>query len=158
MSAFVVGKDHINAMLLSAQHLKYGGRGLTWYHNGEHHELNNDNANQVGQMLLDECIKSVCYRYDDSEITDLPGRTNAEWLIPFEFKYTHRMPKPLEAISITKCYAYQTCEHPEWEASEAKSFCDALIGEKISELPGYDDAPWEWEDPEYENSNLIRVV
>lgn len=157
MSAFVVSKSHINAMLLTAMCLKYGRRGLTWYHNGEHHELNNDNADQVGQMLLDECVKSMSHRYDD-EITDLPGHTNAEWLIPFKLKYLHRTPKPLEAIKITKCYMYQSCEHPEWEDSEAKTFCEALISSKISELPEYDNAPWEWEDAEYQKQSLTRLV
>lgn len=158
MSAFVVNKSHINAMLLSALNLKYGGRGLTWYHNGEHKELNELNANQVGQMLLDECVKSVCSRYDDSEMTDLPGSINAEWLIPFEFHYVQRIPKPLEALSITGCYKYQSCEHPEWEASEAHTFCQSLISHKIGELPGYDDAPWEWDDPEYEKPALMRLL
>ncbi len=158
MSAFVVNKSHINAMLLSALHLKYGGRGLSWYHNGEHHQLNELNASQTGQMLLDENINSVGCRYEDSEITDLPGRTNAEWLIPFEFRFTHHIPKALEAIKITECYMYQSCEHSEWEASEAKTFCEALISHKISELPGYDDALWEWEDSDYEESNLIRLA
>ena len=152
MSAFVVPKSHINAMLLSVMDKRF-----TWYHDG-HKELNELTANRVGQMLLDENVKSVCCRYNDSEITDLPGRINAEWLIPFEFHYVHRVPKPLEAISIVRCYAYQSCEHPEWEASEAKAFCDALIACKIAELPGYDDAPWEWDDPEYESPALQRLV
>lgn len=152
MSAFIVNKSHINAMLLSVMFKRF-----SWYHNG-HKELNELNVNQVGQMLLDENVESVCHRYDDSEITDLPGRTNAEWLIPFEFHYTHRVPKPLESIKIARCYVYQSCEHPEWEASEAKAFCDTLIAHKITELPGYDDAPWEWGDPEYETPTLQRLV
>ena len=159
MSAFVVNKSHINAMLLSALSRRHGEGGIRWYHNNVHHKLTEENASEVGQILLDECVKSVCYRYDDSGITDLPGPINAEWLIPFKFKYLQRMPKAMEAISITRCYEYQSCEHPEWEASEAHKFCQALISSKIGELQGYDDAPWEWDDEEYYKSEgLIRLV
>ena len=42
--------------------------------------------------------------------------------------------KILAAIS---CYEYQACEHPEWLASEAKAFCDALRMHMIRMLPGY---------------------
>jgi len=157
MSAYVVNKSHINAMVLSAMHVRYGG-GLSWYHNGERHQLNELNANQVGQMLLDENVKSVCCRYDDSEMTDLPGRSDAEYLIPFQYHLVHNIPNALHTIAITKCYMYQSCEHPEWEQSEACTFCQALISNKIADLPGYDDAPWDWDDPEYNTPTLVRLI
>jgi len=158
MSAFVVNKSHINAMLLKALHPQYGGH-LSWYLNGQHHELTNDNIDQVGQMLLDENVKSVCCRYEDSEVTDLPGGVNADYLIPFKTKYLHRIPSALETIKLIHCYSYQSCEHPEWEISEAKAFCQSLESEAISQLPGYDDAPWEWEDLEYyETAGLTRLT
>ena len=153
MSAYIVTKAHINAMLNTWIHSRYGAR---WHHNGKWHELTTENANEVGQMLLDENIKSMLYRYEDSQVTDLPGRADAEYLIPFQHYWTHKTPTPLEAIKITHCYSYQACEHPSWGASEAKAYCDALEGAKISELPGYDDAPWDWTEPATEK--LIRIV
>ena len=33
-------------------------------------------------------------------------------------------------------------EHPGWERSQAKSFCDALQQRLITTLPGYTDGPW----------------
>ena len=157
MSAFVVNKSHINAIIQAG--LAVSDRPFTWYYNGETHTLTDDNASQVGQMLLDECVHSVCYRYEDDTIADLPGRTNAEWLIPFEYHFTHRRPTPLEALSIISCYEHQSCEHPEWETSEAKAFCSALRHCTISRLPGYDDAPWEWEDEDYyKEQTVIRLV
>ncbi|KKN76504.1 hypothetical protein LCGC14_0370130 [marine sediment metagenome] len=137
MSAYIVNKGHINAMLNSRIQSRYGAR---WYH-GEWHELTPINADAVGQMLLDENIKSVMSRYEDRTITDLPG--SAEYLIPFKHRFTE-VPSAIEAIKLTHCYEYQSCEHEEWEASEAKAFCSALIEDKIGELPGYDDAPWNW--------------
>jgi hypothetical protein len=41
------------------------------------------------------------------------------------------------------CLEYQSCEHPEWEASWAARFLDALRAQLIGCLEGYDDAEWE---------------
>ena len=153
MSAFVVDKAHINAMVRSGLSVQY--RPLHWYHEGQSHALNDDNTSEVGQMLLEECIKSVCHRYDDSEMTDLPGRTDAEYLIPFKFKLSYNPPTPVETLKLISCYEYQSCEHPAWGASEAKTFCDALRHATIGRLPGYDEAPWEW--TEWPQEMLRRI-
>ena len=157
MSAFIVNKSHINAMLLAALFNKY--ESLTWYHKGERRQLTQDNIEATGQMLLDENIKSVSYRYSDSPVTDLPGKIDADYLIPFKFKYLEHIPSPLETIKITECYEYQSCEHPDWETSEARAFCQALIDIKITALPGYDKAPSEWDDARYDKTEgLIRLI
>ena len=158
MSAFVVDKAHINAMIDAGLSVRY--RPMHWYPEGKEgsSSLTEINASEVGQMLLEECIKSVGYRYEDSKITDLPGRSDAEYLIPFQYHLVHNIPNALHTIAITKCYMYQSCEHPEWEQSEACTFCQALISNKIADLPGYDDAPWDWDDPEYNTPTLVRLI
>jgi hypothetical protein len=111
-------------------------------------------------MLLDENVKSVNYRYEGSPLTDLPGRIDAEWVVPFVFHFVTHIPKAMETIKMVNSLAYQSCEHTEWESSNAKAFCDALIHVKIGELPGYDDAKgWEWEDADYYAADRpIRLV
>ena len=162
MSAFIVNKSHINAIIAAGLNVQH--KPFTWYHKGEdgelkHHQLTSTNANEIGQMLLDECVNSVHYRYQDDTIVSLPGRTNAQWLIPFECKPFVKIPTKIVALSIINCYEYQSCEHPEWKDSLAKSFCQALKEITIRELPGYDNAPWEWEDQEYYKTNeLVRLV
>lgn len=145
MSAFIVEKSHINAMVQAglAAGRKYNS-SLRWYYNGEWKELDHETADEIGQMLLDENIKSVSHRYDDSPITDLPGRIDADYLLPFSHSPLSRVPTPVEALKITSCYEYQACEHSEWEASEAKAFCTALKENTIDMLSGYEEAPWEW--------------
>jgi len=131
-------------MIEAGLSVRYGP--LTWFHNKKTYILQDRVATKVGRMLLDECVKSVCYRYNDSEMTNLPGRTNAEWLIPFQYRAAGVRPNALEAMKITQCYVYQSCEHPEWKRSQAKVFCDTLIRCLINMLPGYDDAPWDWDE------------
>lgn len=152
MSAWVVSKAHINAMVHAGLHVQY--RPMHWYPKGKEgsSSLTDFNASEVGQMLLDECVKSVCYRYDDSEVTDLPGPTNAEWLIPFQYKHLINPPTLVEVLKMISCYEYQSCEHPEWEDSEAHCFCRALRKCTISRLPGYEEAPWGWDKVEPEST------
>ena len=150
MSAWVVSKAHINAMVDAGMHVHY--RPFHWYPKGgdvgKSPTLTQETADRVGQMLLDECIASVSYRYDEGYPTRLPGKTNAEHVIPFQYKPLMNPPTPVEVLKIISCYEYQSCEHPQWEDSEAHCFCRALRKSTIDRLPGYDEAPWGWEDKE----------
>ncbi len=155
MSAFVVDKAHINALVNAGLSLP-SRDNLTWYHDGKHHKLNCINVDEVGQMLLDENIKSVGHRYEDCEVTDLPGRVDAEYLIPFKHKLSYNPLPAVTVFSLINCYKYQCCETDEWEDSEAFAFCRQLEGQLIRNLPGYDDAPWEW--LEWPEEKLVRLV
>lgn len=148
MSAWVVSKAHINAMVHAGLSVRY--RPLTWYPKDKSGPkcLTYENASEIGQMLLRECIASVSYRYKDNELTNLPGVSDAEWMIPFQYKRMVNSPTLVEALKNISCYEYQSCEHPEWENSEAHCFCQALRHNTIDQLPGYDEAPWGWEDKE----------
>jgi len=158
MSAFIVNKSHINAMLQGAMAISQRYNTThRWHHNGEWHELTPENADEIGQMLLDENIKSVSYRYQDSSVTELPGQTDSEYLVPFQFHPMGKVPKPIELIKITRCYEYQACEHEEWETSEAKAFCDSVIDNAIGNLPGYDEALWEWEEI-LPSNKVVRLI
>src|SRR3989304_446422 len=99
---------------------------------------------ETGQMLLTENIRSVGHRYEDSEITELPGRVDCEYMIPYRYRVPARVPTAVETIKLVHCYRYQTCEHPGWEQSDAHGFCDALEAAAIDALPGYGEAPWRW--------------
>lgn len=166
MSAFVVSKEHIDAMVDSG--LRRGPYGpLRWSHNGERFELTQETASTVGSMLWTENVTSVEYRYSppDREVIygegwesdagfDLPGKYQLELIAPSvepievpewlsEYRFQSRPPrKPIEILKAIDCYEYQSCEHPEWEVSEAFAFCDALRRSLIGDLPGYDEAKW----------------
>lgn len=168
MSAFVVSKDHIDAMVQAG--LSGSSFKLTWRHDGEHHELTHANADQVGAMLWAENVASVEHRYSppgreaiygegwESEADfDLPGKyrveTIAPGVAPIEVPewiggYTFPLGRvkqlaPVAVLKAIDCFEYQSCEHPEWEGSEARAFCEALRDDMIGRLPGYSEADWE---------------
>jgi hypothetical protein len=132
MSAFVVDKAHIDLLLgagMRASHL------MSWKsYNRGYRRL--DNCDEVGQMLVDENVRSVMRRYPDTmDGRDLPGPVDAYWQRPYRFASPAGVDfvDALEAIDV---YEYQACEHPEWETSEARAFCDALRRGLTRMLPG----------------------
>ena len=147
MSAFIVDRNHIRYLVASALHVTtrmHPVKRFLWWHGEEWHELTPENATEVGQMLWDECIASVRFRYFDPEYPDdiLPGP------IDEDFTYLHQSPPGnfnpdlAQVFMAADCYDYQSCEHPSWEESSAKAFTSALRRETTQRLPGYDDALW----------------
>lgn len=145
MSAFIVGKEHIDVLITAAVRQRHGG--LSYYYPGPSGQLalyrvDYTNADEVGAMLLAENIKSVWARYPNEERDTLPGPIPT----PEPEAYIHR-DKILPAVAVLKalaCYEYQSCETgDEWRASRAHAFCDALRHAMIAMLPGYEDAAWE---------------
>jgi hypothetical protein len=59
-----------------------------------------------------------------------------------------KLPDAIQALKLIACYEYQSCEHPEWPKSDAKDFCDSLTRALVRVVPGYDAAPWEWNEQE----------
>lgn len=162
MSAFVVSKAHIDALVTAGLALPGRHGPLAWFwpevtpeeiryaeqrcalgiYQQRRHVLTGRTAGRVGAMLWAENQRSVNYCYDQDGLEE-----------PFEFR-----PLPgnlldtrvsVVVLKAVDCYEYQSCERPEWERSEAKAYCDALRAVAIRRLPGYDDAPsWEVDDPD----------
>jgi hypothetical protein len=166
MSAFEVGKVHIDALLTAGvvwgmPHRHEGP--IRWTVNIEDHpdyarafepgepwgpaaskvyrdsmrELTRDRAGQVGAMLMAENRRSVDFRYDETEIEE-----------PYIYRELQGTPDPVVVLKAISCFEYQACETPDWPKSEAFAFCRALEQRAISNLPGYRDAnAWEITDP-----------
>jgi hypothetical protein len=79
-------------------------------------------------MLVDECVKSVSYRYpsDDPTKDELPGPCDAYYLKPYCFEDPKYRPTAAELYQAVRCYGYQSCEHPEWKESDAHKLCEHL--------------------------------
>jgi hypothetical protein len=51
---------------------------------------------------------------------------------------------PIEALKMAQCSNYQSCEVEGWSETPAYALLHRIMGQAISELPGYDAAPWEY--------------
>lgn len=145
MSAWIVSKAHIDAMVTAGLEAAEWRR-LSWYAKNETGQrvsrtLDYTNTDEIGQMLLDANVASVGYRYPDDDLTDLPGPTNASYVLPYKFARREGEPT-VSMLKQVACYEYQSCERDDWDESEAKAFCIALRDKLIGELPGYEPAPW----------------
>ena len=157
MSAYIVSKAHIDALITAAGSVNYAEHdsGLSWYVRNaakpggyDHHELSysdRERASEVGAMLWAENLTSINYRYPDTieDMSNCPGPVG--FGLETVDEYTFRPTARLSVVTVLKaiaCYEYQTCEHPTWKDSEAYAFCQELKEKMIRQLPGYDDAPW----------------
>lgn len=139
MSAFLVSRGHIRLMVEAG--LRFAdlahGDALRWYSAdlAVSHRLDYTNASAVGTMLWIENGRSIGFRYPDTvgrpnkrPGTFVPGTHDIDGP---ERGYEHRPAMNLtltieDAWNALRCYEYQSCEHDEWEASEAHAFCRAL--------------------------------
>ncbi len=135
MSAYVVENDHIGYLLAAAMQVNPSWLGpdgdSDWvqFRAGDY-----DLAERVGQMLLTENINSYNYRYRENGDGGLQFN-KADIGNMFDFDAA-------QVFKAIKCYEYQSCEHPEWEQSEAWRFCQALKNATIYKIAGYEDAEW----------------
>lgn len=171
MSAFVVSHEHIAAMVTAADRIAAASHAqFDWYAKvdgedvrftlsrtgvdaiedaytvqvtpdyahryPEHRTLSFD---ALGGLLLAENVRSVCHRYPADDLDETPGYIGQSRTL-----YRHRAAyvATVAALKAVQCYAYQSCEHPEWETSPAAAFCQQLTRALIDDLPGYDEAPW----------------
>ena len=105
-------------------------------------ELTPETANQVGAMLAAENRRSVDHRYNETEMEDFYTFTRYPGSCDSVTPGTPGL-DPVQVLKAIACYEYQSCEHPEWETSEAHEFCQAVRHATIDRLPGYEAAAWE---------------
>ena len=151
MSAFIVDKVHIDALVTAAMELTPGehSSGLRWivpnpskpggYEAKELGYFDKIRASEVGQMLWAENLASIHGRYPDTAETDsnYPGPADFEsyQVGRYEWEHVPGIIDPLAIVDAISCYEYQSCEHDGWRTSEAQIFCDALKDKMIRRLP-----------------------
>lgn len=124
MSAFSVSDKHLETLVAAAFHYGVHGRDETT----EGIRL----SARIFGTLRAENDRSLRFRYpkDPSDPSITPTQIAPEAV------------DPVTALKLLAGYEYQSCEHPDWDSSDAKRWCDALRHALICALPGYDDAPW----------------
>lgn len=150
MSAFMVDKAHIDLIVAGAIHGPYDNKmpllNTRAEHNrlrirmgGNHIEASPEYANEIGQMLVDENVRSLRFRYSDITEDELGG----DWVENYEYTdpvYRASIPELSHAI---RCYNYQACEHEDYDTSDAKWFVDAFTLFLLEAVKG-ERGPWGW--------------
>jgi hypothetical protein len=95
---------------------------------------------ELGQLLLTENVRSVRYRYPNDDADSLPGPIDQVRIWRYRFQPIAQDLNPAWVVKAAKCLSYQSCEHPEWEASPAKAILEAIAEDALYAL--IDDAPW----------------
>jgi len=151
MSAFVVDKAHIDALVGAIVWGPKGATGNTWrlYDPDTEQPLTVDDADRVGVELWNENVRSVAYRYpQDTGSGDRPGPCDfSDDQVPaytFPITMTARL-SAAECLKATHCLRYQSCEHPQWQGSRAERILDTLAHQTEGYVEGYEQAPWEIE-------------
>lgn len=149
MSAFLVGKVHIDALLTAA--LGNGARddALYWWTPEKGgRRVDHETVDAVGAMLVAENVKSVTARYSDipDDLDGAPGPIDNGFAVAamkgeYRFERTREFSTG-ELLAAISCYEYQSCEHDGWDSSDAKAFCDYLRKHLCRKVPGYEDT-WE---------------
>lgn len=118
MSAFIVTKEHIDAIVTPVQESRI--------HNGQ---MDGMDVDQIGQALWTLNYESVNYRYHGN---NLPPR----------YQWKKKVVSPVEALKLLNCYHYQSCEQPNYKQSPAYELMEAIQDIIIDSLPGYNEAEW----------------
>ena len=141
MSAFVVSHDHIDALLTFVRYERDLQERLGHYSDlGAAADLTD-----IGRVLLKECERSVAHRYSDG---DLPGKIgeHAEDYYFKTFEPFLRMEigkKVAWVVKACRCFDYQSCETDDYEESVAHKLIRQIEARALTNMPHYEDAPWE---------------
>ena len=140
MSACYVIDEHINTLIECAivwdrtSKLIYRGEDKPSLDLGNH-----EGRQQIAEILRAENLKSLYWRYEDPRNL-LPDD------VSITYKPKHRFPTEVQALVWLSCYEYQSCEHPDWPMSDAKTICDSFRSKYIWHLPGAHKAAWDWDE------------
>ena len=90
----------------------------------------------TARILRDENIRSVGYRYNTTDIADMPGEVGH-----YQFKLAKTDETPTHAVArkLISELTYQSCECPDWDDTEACQICEAIL--KCIDLADPQDMP-----------------
>ena len=108
-------------------------------------------ASKTFGLLLRENYRSLAYRYPDDGLTgyqiDKRVKAARERFEKDEIPAPPYKRSPAQVVKTSRCYQYQSCEHPKWWNSKAKAITDAIISEAVMpilyETPAYQSAQWD---------------
>jgi hypothetical protein len=95
--------------------------------------------NEIGQILLDENVRSASARYPNESIDSLPGPCDKSRVLAYRFQpVAHQL--AAWVVKACDCVRYQSCETDDYEDTLAYKVLDAIREAAIRHLVV--DAPW----------------
>ena len=121
MSAFVVSQNHINAIV------NYANKVLSKW------DSTYSDPQAIGQILLDENIRSVSHRY---------AHHGPEPAQKFRWKLADKTVSAVQMLKLLSCLHYQSCETEDFDSTKAAKLIRDMTSNTIADLPGYEEAEW----------------
>lgn len=153
MSAYLCNPEHIAALAAFAARGRRGGGDEAVIHEWDTRAGNFANAASVAAGLAEANIRSVAYRYPNDKDGERPGPSMKDadytaFCAKVAQRYAGRPPalRPVDILSLCAGYEYQACEDPNWRESLAARQMEWIRNKATRALPGYDDAPWSFND------------
>ncbi len=131
MSAWIVYPDHISYLVAGA--LELAPDGFLVF--GNDRLLTPDTKDAIGQLLMDENVRSVGYRYERDTFDELPGPIDKSGILDYHHIDLDLPFDPIVLLKQLDCYAYQSCECPDWLSTDAHAFCEVVHGLAEATLP-----------------------
>jgi hypothetical protein len=141
MSAFICNPEHFHALasFVTLGNL-YNPPGIepAWLRDRcrEHGvEMSGDIASTVARILYLENVRSVDHLYQESNDID-----PEHWTL----RGYPKLFNPVHILKMCDCLEYQSCENEDYRDSLAYLLLERIRKHAIHNLPGYDDAPWDY--------------
>jgi len=137
MSAFIVSERHLSAIVKAAarHHLRLDHRGQGVLLEEERREL--------FTSLLRVNVRSVAYRYDERDESNLPGPVGGTGDYRYRPETLARQDlAPLQTFKLCDNLEYQCDCHPDWDGSVEERFLFRLKTAAMSVCEAYGTALW----------------
>jgi hypothetical protein len=139
MSAFVVSRNHIIYLSTFAKR--------TNVYPPKRPDGSSFDHDEAATLLWNENVRSVAYRYRESDFDNLPGTIGDTSPLPIETLWISNAwewtPETAgRVLAALDCLEYQSCETPDYETTPAYEYLCAIRREAIRRVNGYD-GTWE---------------
>jgi hypothetical protein len=104
-------------------------------------------ASAYADILYQENVRSVRYRYPDDKWDELPGpNVKPVHCLIGDLAELQALPElPIvQLLKFADCLEYQSCEVDDYKQTKALQLLTAIRYALITDLPGYEEAQWEY--------------
>jgi len=133
MSVRIIEEQQVHCLVNAASvwgiQYNYQGLSCTLSQNADRRE-----REQLGQCLIEECVRSVAHRYPKLDEHELPGAWDFGHIYRFYNEDEVHQVDTATVLSVCCCYDYQASEHPSWERSLACTIINAIRDTALHKL------------------------